>query len=210
MELTSVVLDSLDQSIFQHALPSESLLNIKDIEKLKINIGDGIDGIEISGEASSSTFRLHVSSMARKLIQSTLGSFGPLSAASIRELRVQGCRALEYPDPEVWKPLLWSMTSLETLWLVKSDCEPVLRVLETDPRSLPSMRSLCVCSDQLPPLQAVRAMAQARREQGRPIEHLLVVCRPEDAEKWNGLADVFGAVDVVRASEVPPLTCAAT
>ncbi|KAF9793403.1 hypothetical protein BJ322DRAFT_1034511 [Thelephora terrestris] len=210
LELTSVVLDSLDQSIFQHALPAKSLLNIKDIEKLTINIGDGIDGIEILGEASTTTFRLQVSSMARKLIQSTLGSFGPLPVASIRELRVQGCRALEYPDPEAWKPLLQSMASLDTLWLVKSDCEPVLRVLETDPRSLPSMRSLCVCSDQLPPIQAVRSMAQERCKQGRPIERLLVVCRPEVAEKWNGLVDVFGVVEVVRACEVPPLTCTAT
>lgn len=56
--------------------------------------------------------------MARTLISSALGSFGPLSAASIRELSVQGCRALEYPGPEAWKPLLW---------LVRSDCEPVLR-----------------------------------------------------------------------------------
>lgn len=44
--------------------------------------------------------------MARTLIQSTLSSFGTLSAASIRELCVQGCRESEYPDPEVWKPLL--------------------------------------------------------------------------------------------------------
>jgi hypothetical protein len=193
----------LDRSIFEHALPSQSSLNVKEVERLKINIGDKIDGIEISGVASSSTFRLHALSMARTLIQSTLASLGPLPAASIRELIVQGCRALEYPEPEAWKPLLRSMTSLDTLWLVKSDCEPVLRVLQTDVESLPSMRSFRVCSDRLPSPQAVRAMAQARREQGRPIEHLLVVCRPEDAEGWNGLLDVFGVVDVVRPRDFP-------
>ena len=202
MELTSMALDSLDRSIFHHALPSEtsssSLLNIKDVERLKINIGDGIDGIEISGEASSSTFRLHASSMALTLIRSTLGSFGPLPTASIRELSVRGCRALEYPEPEVWKPLLRSMTSLDTLWLVKSDSGPILRVLETDPGSLPNMRSLRVHSDPPPSPQAVRSMARARREQGRPIEHLLVVCRPEEAEGWDRLVDVIGVVDVVR------------
>jgi hypothetical protein len=144
--------------------------------------------------------------MARTLIQSTLGSFGPLSAAPIRELCVQGCRALEYPDPEAWKPLLGSMASLDTLWLVKSDCEPVLGVLETDSRSLPCVRSLRICSDRPPPLQAVRAMAQARREQGHPIEHLLAACLPEDAESWNGLADVIGAVDVVRPRDFPAIS----
>jgi hypothetical protein len=200
MELTSMTLDTVNRSLFEHALPSESSssFNIKDVEKLKINIGDGVDGIEISGEAGSSTFHLHVSSMARTLIHSTLSSLGPLSAASVREMWVQGCRALEYPDQEVWKPLLRSMTSLDTLWLVKSDCEPVMQVLETDPGSLPSMRSLRVCSDQLPSLQAVRMTAQARRDQGHPIEHLLVTCHPEDAEGWNGLVDVFEVVDVVR------------
>ena len=200
LELTSMVLDSLDRSIFEHALPSESpsLPNIRDVRKLKINIGDGIDGIEASGMTSSSAvFRLHASSMARTLVQFTLGSFGPLSAASIRELCVQGCRALEYPDPEAWKLLLGSMASLDTLWLVKSDCEPVLRILETDLGSLPCMRSLRICSDPSPSLRAVRAMAQARRDKGRPIEHLLVACRPEDAESWNGLAGTIGAVDVV-------------
>ena len=206
VELISLALESLDQSIFQHALPSESLLNIKEVRKLKINIGDGIDGIEISGKTSSTNFRLHTSSMARTLVQSTLGSFGPLSAGSIRELNVQGCRALEYPDPEAWKPLLGSMTELDTLWLVNSDCEPVLEVLETDPSSLPSMRSLRICSDQLPSPQAVRAMAQARRSQGRPIEHFLVVCRPEDANSWNGLGDVFGVVDVVRPCDFAAVT----
>ena len=203
MELTSIVLDSLDRSIFEHALPSKSSHNVKEVERLKINIGDKIDGIEISGVAGSSTFRLQVLSMARTLIQSTLASFGPLPAASIRELIVQGCRALEYPEPEVWKPLLRSLTSLDTLWLVESDCEPVLRVLQTDVESLPSMRSLRVCSDRLPSPQVVRAMAQARREQGRPIEHLLVVCRPEDAEGWKSLLDVFGVVDVVRPRDFP-------
>ena len=210
LELTSMVLDSLNQSVFQHALPSESpsLPNIRDVRKLKINVGDGIDGVETSGVTSSSAiFRLHVSSMARTLIQSTLGSFAPLSAASIRELCVQGCRALEYPDPEAWKPLLGSMTNLDTLWLVKSDCEPVLRVLETDSRSLPCMRSLRVCSERPPPPQAVRAMAQARRDQGCPIEHLLVACRLEDAESWSGLVDVIGVVDVVvRPRDFPAMS----
>lgn len=208
MELTSMALGSLDRSIFQHALPSESssLLNIKEVQKLKINIGDGVDGIEISGEASWSTFRLQASSMALTLIQSTLGSFGPLSAASIRELGVRGCRALEYPDPEVWKPLLGSMTGLDTLWLVRSDCGPVLRILETDPGSLPYLRSLRVYSDPPPSPQAMRTMAQARRERGRPIEHLLVACRPEDAIGWAGLADVFGAVDVVRPCDFVDVT----
>ena len=208
IELTSITLDSLDRSIFQHAFPSESpsLPNIKDVEKLKVNVGDGIDGIEISGAGSSSTFRLHVSSMARTLIQSTLSSFGSLPAASIRELCVQGCRELEYPNPEAWKPLLGSMTSLDTLWLVKSDCEPVLRILETDSRSLTSMRSLHVCSDRPPSLQAVRAMAQARRDQGHLIEHLVVACRPEDAESWNGLVDVIGVVDVLRPRDFPAVS----
>ena len=208
MELTSMVPDSLDRSIFQHALPSESpsLPNIKGVEKLRINVGDGIDGTEISGVGKSSAFRLHVSSMARTLIQSTLSSFGPLSAASIRELCVQGCRESEYPDPEVWKPLLESMTSLDTLWLVKSDCEPVIRVLETDSRSLTSMRSLRVCSDRPPSLQAVRAMAQARRDQGHPIEHLVIACRPEDAEGWNGLVDVIGIVDAVQPRDFPAVS----
>ena len=207
MDLTSMVLDSLDRSIFHHALPSEpsSLLNIKDVRKLKINVGDGVDGIQISGEASSSTFRLHASSMALTFIQSSLGSFGPLSVSSIRELSVQGCRALEYPDPEAWRPLLGSMTSLDTLWLVKSDCGPILRVLETDPGSLPCLRSLRVYSDQPPSPQAMRAMARARREQGRPIEHLLV-CRPEDAEGWDCLTDVFEVVDVVRPCDFPDMT----
>ncbi|KAF9648601.1 hypothetical protein BDM02DRAFT_3269399 [Thelephora ganbajun] len=205
MELTSMVLDPSNRSIFECSLPSESrsFPNIKDVGKLKINIGDGVDGIEISGAASSSTFRLQVSSMARTLIQSTLSSFGPLSAASIREVSVQGCHTLEYPDPEAWKPLLGSMTSLETLWLVKSDCDPVLQVLGADSRLLPSMRSLRVCSDRLPSPQAVRKMAQARRDQGHPIEHLLVACCPEDAESWNGLVDVFGVVDVVRPRDFP-------
>lgn len=205
VQLSSVVLDSLDRSIFQQALPPESpsLPNIKNIEKLKINIGDGIDGIEISGVASLSVFGLHVSSMARTLVQSTLGSFGPLSADSIRELCMQGCREPEYPEPEVWKPLLESMTGLETLWLMKSDCEPVLRVLETDSRSLPSVRALHVCSDRPPSPQAVRVMAQARREQGCPIEYLVVVCRPGDAESWDNLVDVIGAVDVVRPRDFP-------
>ena len=204
MVLTSVALDSINRSIFEHVLPSESSSSLfNDVKRLKINIGDRVDGIEISGETSLSTFHLQVSSMAQTLIQSTLGSFGPLSVASIRELRVQGCRALEYPDPETWKPLLGSMTRLDTLWLVKSDCEPVLRILETDPSSLPSMRSLRVCSDQPPSLQAVRAMAKARRDHGCPIEHLFIVCRPEDAEGWNGLVDVFGVVDVVRPCDFP-------
>ena len=200
MELTSMILDSLNQSVFQHALPSESssLHNIKDVEKLKINIGDGVDGIEVSGETRRSTFRLHTSSMALTLIQSTLGSFGPLSAASIRELSVRGCRTSEYPDPEAWKPLLESMTGLDTLWLVRSDCGPILRVLETDPSSLPYLRSLRVCSDPPPSPQVVRTMAYARRKRGRPIEHLLLACRPEDAENWDSLVDVFGVVDVVR------------
>jgi hypothetical protein len=209
MELTSMVLNSLDRSIFQHALPSEpsSLLNIKDVGRLEINIGDGVDGIEISGEASLSTFRLHASSMALTLIQSTLGSFGPLPAAHIRELSVRGCRALEYPDPVAWKPLLGSMTSLDTLWLVKSDCGPVLRVLETDPSSLPNMRSLRVCSDPPPSPQAMRSMGRARRERGHPIEHLLVVCRPEEAEGWDILVDVvFGVVEVVRPCDFAALT----
>lgn len=199
VELTSITLDSLDRSIFQHALPSESLPGIKDVERLKIKVGDGIDGIEISGVTKSSAFRLHVSSMARTLVRSTLGSFGPLLAASIRELCVQGCRESEYPDPENWKPLLGSMTNLDTLWVVKGDCEPVLRILETDSRSLSSMRFLRVCSDRPSSLlQALRAVGQARRDQGHPIEHLVVACRPEDADSWNGLVDVFGAVDVVR------------
>ena len=202
-ELTSMTLDSLDRSIFQHALPSEPLSGISSIEKLQINVGDGIDGIEISGEASSSALRLHVSSMARTLVQSTLGSFGPLSAASIRELCVRGCRESEYPDPEVWKPLLGSMTGLDTLWLVKSDCEPVLRILETDPGSLVSLRSLRVCSDKPPQLQSLRAVARARRDQGHPIENLVIACRPEDAESWNGLVDAIGVVDVVRHHEFP-------
>ena len=176
MELASVTLTSLDRSIFQHALAPESpsLPNIKDAENLRVNVGDGIDGIKISGAASSLAFRLHASSTARTLIQSTLSSFGPLSTASIRKLCMQGCRELEYPDPGVRKPLLGSMTSLGALWLVKSDCEPVLRTLETDRRSLTSMRSLRVCSDRPPSLQAVRAMAQARRDRGYPIEHLVV------------------------------------
>lgn len=203
-----MVLDSLDQSIFRHALPtdSSSLLNIKDVERLKINIGDGVDGIEISGEASWSSFRLHASSMALTLIQSTLASFGPLPAASIRELSVRGCRALEYPEPEVWKPLLGSMESLDTLWLVKSDCVPILRILETDPSSLPYLRSLRVYSDPSPPPQAIRAMARARRERGHPIEHLLVACHSEDAEGWNGLVDVFGAVDTARPCDFNDVT----
>lgn len=203
MELTSITLDSLDRSIFRHALPSESpsLPNIKDVKKLTINVGDGIDGIEVSGVTGSSAFRLHVSSMARTLVRSTLSSFEPLSTASIRELCVQGCRELEYPDPKDWKPLMGSMTSLDTLWIVKSDCEPVLRVLETDSSSLNSMRSLRVCSDRPPALQAVRTMAQARRDRGHPIEHLVVACRPEDAESWNGLVDVIGVVDAVRPRE---------
>jgi len=210
LESTSMALDSLDRSIFQQALPSElpSLPNIRDLRKLKINIGDGIDGIEVSGVASSSAvFRLQVSSMARTLIQSTLGSFGPLSAASMRELCVQGCRAPEYPDPEAWKPLLGSMARLDTLWLVKSDCEPVLQILEVDPKSLPCLRSLRVCSDRPPSLRAVRGMAQARCDQGHPIDHLVVVCRPEDAESWNGLVDVIGVVDVVvRTRDFPAMT----
>ena len=210
LELTSMDLDSLDRSIFQYALPSElePLPNIREVRKLKINIGDGVDGIEVSGEASSSAvFRLQVSSMARTLIQSTLGSFGPLSAASIRELCVQGCRTPEYPDPEVWKPLLGSMESLDTLWLVKSECEPVLQVLAADPRSLPCLRSLRICSDRPPLPRAVRGMAQTRRDQGHPIEHLLVACPPEDAESWNGLADVIDVVDVVvRTRDFPAMT----
>lgn len=209
IELTSITLDSLDRSIFQHAFPSEpiSLPSIKDVERLKINVGDGIDGIEISGAARSSGFRLHVSSMARTLVQSTLGSLGPLLAASIRELCVQGCRESEYPDPEVWKPLLGSMTNLDTLWLVKSDCEPVLRILETDSRSLSSMRFLRVCSDRSSSLlQAVRAVAQARYDRGHPIEHLVVACGPEDADSWNGLVDVIEAVDVVRPRDFPVVT----
>ena len=210
LELTSMVLDSLDRSIFQHAFLSDSipLPNINGVAKLKINIGDRIDGIEAWGmTTSSAVFRLHVSSMARTLIQSTLGSFGPLSAASIRELCLQGCRTLEYPDPEVWKPLLESMTSLDTLWLVESDCEPVLRVLETDPGSLPCMRSLRVCSDRPPSVQAVRAMAQARRDQGCQIEHLLVGCRPEDAESWSDLEGLIGVVDVVvRPGDFPTMS----
>jgi len=210
LESTSMALDSLDRSIFQQALPSElsSLPNIRGVRKLKINIGDGIDGIEVSGVASSSAvFRLQVSSMARTLIQSTLGSFGPLSAASMRELCVQGCRAPEYPDPEVWKPLLGLMASLDTLWLVKSDCEPVLQVLEADTKSLPCLRSLRICSDRPPSTRAVREVAQARRDQGHPIEHLVVVCRPEDAESWNGLVDVIGVVDVVvRTRDFPDMT----
>jgi hypothetical protein len=47
-----MVLDSLGRTIFEHAFPSESpsLPNIiGDFRKLKINIGDGIDGIEVSG-----------------------------------------------------------------------------------------------------------------------------------------------------------------
>ena len=210
LELTSLDLDSLDRSVFQHALPSESpsLPNIRDVRKLKINVGDGIDGIEASGVTSSSAvFRLHASSMARALIQSTLGSFGPLSAASIRELCVQGCRASEYPDPEAWKPLLETMTSLETLWLMKSDCEPVLQVLETDSKSLPHVRALRIYSDRPPPLQAVRTMAEARRGRGCPIEHLLVACRPEDADSWMGLVDVIGVVDVVvRPCDFPAMS----
>ena len=208
LELTSMALDSLDRSIFQQALPSElsSLPNIREVRKLRIKIGDGIDGIEVSGVGSSSAvFRLQVSSMARTLIQSTLGSFGPISVASMCELCVQGCRAPEYP--EAWKPLLGSMASLDTLWLVNSDCEPVLQVLEADPNSLPCLRSLRVCSDRPPSLRAVRGMAQARRDQGHPIEHLAVVCRPEDAESWNGLVDVIGVVDVVvRTRDFPAMT----
>jgi len=210
LELTSMTLDSLDRSIFQHAFPTElpSLPIIRDVRKLKINIGDGIDGTEASGVASSSAvFRLQVSSTARTLIQSTLGSFGPISAALVRELCVQGCRAQEYPDPAAWKPLLGSMTSLDTLWLVKSACEPVLQVLESDPKSLPCLRSLRVCSDPPPSPRAVRGMAQARRDQGHPIEHLLVVCRPEDADSWNGLVDVIGVVDVlVQSCDFPAMT----
>ena len=76
------------------------------------------DGIEISGEASSLALRLHVSSMARTFVQSTLGSFGPLSAASIRELCVRGYRESDYPDPEIREPLLGSMTGRNTSWLV--------------------------------------------------------------------------------------------
>lgn len=208
LELTSLSLGSLDRSVFQHALPSESpsLPDIRDVKKLKINIGDGVDGIEASGVTNSSAvFRFQVSSMARTLIQSTLGSFGPLSAASIRELCVQGCRAPEYPDPEAWKPLLWTMATLDTLWLVKSDCEPVLQVLETDSKSLPRMRSLRICSNQPPPLQAIRAMAQARRDRGCPIEHLLVACRPDDAGSWSSLGDVIGVVDVVRPCDFPAI-----
>lgn len=210
LEFTSMVLGSLDRSIFQHALPSESpsLPNIGDIEKLKVNIGDGVDGIEVSGVTSlSAVFRFQASSMARTLVRSTLGSFGPLSAASVRELCVQGCRALEYPDPEAWKPLLGSMTSLDTLWLVNSDCEPVLQALEADSGSLPRMRSLRVCSDRPPSPQAVRAMAQTRRDRGRPIDHLLIACLPEDAESWTRLADVIGVVDVVgQARNFPVMT----
>jgi len=165
-----------------------------------------LDGIEILAAASSSAFRLHASSMARTLIKSTLSSFGPLSTASIRELCMQGCRESEYPDPEVWKPLLGSMKGLDTLWLVKSDCEPVLRILETDRRSLTSMRSLRVCSDRPPSLQAVRAMAQARRDRGHPIQHLVIARRLEDADSWNGLVDIIGVVDVLRPHDFPAMS----
>jgi hypothetical protein len=157
--------------------------------------------------SSSAVFRFHASSMARTLVQSTLDLFEPLSAASIRELCVQGCCTLEYPDPEAQKLLLGLMASLDALWLVKSDCEPFLRILETDSESLPRMRSLCIYSDPSPSLRAVRAMAQARHDKGRPIEHPLVACRPEDVESWNGLAGTIGAVDVVvRPRDFPSVS----